>query len=49
MFLITDNYGTRKWTWGRAEALQWLACCAPDATVRNVWGRVVARRVQGSI
>lgn len=44
MFLITDTYGTRQWAWGRTEALSWLAACGPDATVRNLWGRVVASR-----
>lgn len=46
MFLVTDDYGTRKWAVGRAEALEWLACCGPRATVRNLWGRVVASRTQ---
>lgn len=46
MYLITDNYGTRQRTWSKAEAMQWLSCCAPQATVTNLWGRVVATRVQ---
>jgi hypothetical protein len=46
MYLITDNYGTRQRTWTKSEALAWLACCAPQAQVKNLWGRVVATRVQ---
>lgn len=47
LFLITCDYGTRQWALGRRAALEWLACCGPVAEVRDVFGRVVARRVQG--
>ena len=44
MYIITDNYGTHQRAWTRTAALEWLAACAPEATVRNIWGRVVAAR-----
>lgn len=44
MYLITCTYGTRKRAWSRAEALAWLACCGPRATVRDLFGRIVATR-----
>lgn len=46
MYLITDSYGTRQRAWSRASALSWLAAAAPQATVTNIWGRVVATRTQ---
>lgn len=47
MYLITDSYGTRQRAWSRTEALEWLACCSPEAQVTDIFGRVVAVRVQG--
>lgn len=45
MFLITDDYGTRRVAWTRAEALSWLAACSPRAEIRNRFtGRLLARR-----
>jgi hypothetical protein len=46
MYLITDSYGTRQRAWTRAEALDWLRYCSPEAEIHNIWGRLVARRVQ---
>lgn len=47
MYRITDDYGTRQWAWTRADALDWLKYCGPIAEVHNLWGRLVARRIQG--
>jgi hypothetical protein len=47
MYLITDSYGTRQRAWTRANALDWLRYCSPEAEVRNIWGRLVATRKQG--
>lgn len=46
MCLITCTYGTRQRAWSRTEALAWLAAAGPDATVFDLFGRVVARRIQ---
>ena len=47
MYLITDDYGTRRRAWTRTEAIDWLRYCSPRAEVHNLWGRLVARRHQG--
>jgi hypothetical protein len=47
MYLITDDYGTRRRAWTRADALDWLQYCSPHAEIHNIWGRLVARRIQG--
>lgn len=47
MYLITDNFGTRQRAWSRTEALAWLACCSSEAKITDIFGRVVAIRVQG--
>lgn len=44
MYLITDTYGTRQRAWTRTTALEWLAACSPEATVTDIFGRVVATR-----
>jgi len=49
MYLITDDYGTRQRAWTRSNALEWLAAAGENAIVRNLWGRVVARRSQARI
>jgi len=46
MYRIIDNYGTNQRAWSRANALAWLAAAGPNAMVINLWGRIVARRVQ---
>lgn len=46
MYLITDTFGTRQRAWSRAEALEWLACCSDTAWVHDIFGRLVATRVQ---
>ncbi len=47
MYLITDSFGTRQRAWSRAEALAWLAKCSDEAQVADIFGRVVATRIQG--
>lgn len=47
-YLITCNYGTRQRCQTRAEALKWLAACGPVAQVHDLFGRLVAQRVQVS-
>lgn len=45
MYLITDNYGTRKVAWRFCDAMEWLRYCSPVAEIRNrITGRVMARR-----
>lgn len=48
IYIVTCDYGTRKRCWSRQQALQWLAACGPTAQVSDLFGRVVARRVQVS-
>lgn len=47
MYLITDSFGTRQRAWSRADALDWLAHCSDEAQVTDIFGRVVAIRIQG--
>ena len=44
MYIVTDDHGTRQRAWTRAEALDWLRYCSAQAEVRNLWGKLVARR-----
>lgn len=44
MYLITDSYGTRQRAWSRANALDWLRYCSPEAKITDIFGRVVATR-----
>lgn len=48
MYVITDDYGTRQRAWTKADALDWLRYCSRQAVVTNLWGRVVAARIQGA-
>lgn len=47
MYIITDTYGTRQRSWSRADALDWLTYCSETAWVHDIFGRLVAMRVQG--
>jgi len=46
MYLITDDYGTHQRVWTKEDALDWLRYCGHRAVVTNLWGRVVASRIQ---
>lgn len=46
LYLITCDMGTRQRCWSRRTALEWLAACGPRAQVRDLFGRLVAQRVQ---
>lgn len=46
MYLICDSYGTHQRAWSRAQALDWLRHCSPEAYVLDLFGRVVATRIQ---
>lgn len=46
MYLITDDYGTRRRAWTLVDALDWLRYCSPRAEIRTVFGRLIASRVQ---
>ena len=38
IYLVTDNYGTRKWVWTFKQALAWLPYCSQYARIRSVFG-----------
>ena len=46
-FVVVDTYGTNKPVWSRAEAMQWLSVCSPEASVfhRRTWQRMAGRSV----
>lgn len=48
MYIITDTYGTRQRSWSRADALDWLTYCSETAWVHDIFGRLVATRVQSA-
>ena len=44
-YVVSDTYGTRRFTWTLREALDWLRYCSPQARIHTVIrGRFIAAR-----
>lgn len=46
MYFINDQFGARRFALTKTGALRALSHCAGHAWVTNLWGRVVAHRIQ---
>lgn len=47
IYMVVDNMGTKKFTWTKKAALEWLPYCGKVAAVGNViLGKVITYRIQ---